>query len=343
MNKLKIVGICVVLVVIFAALVGIKTTSEVSVTFATPKPTPTPTPDPLAPKNVLMLGYGGGSHDGGLLTDTIMIAHVDPRARLVVLISLPRDLWVADEKINLAYAKGANAAKSVAEEVTGLPIDSFLAVSFEGFKSALSTLGPILVNVPYSYEDQFYPVDGKEKETCGKSPEEMIAISATVSGELVEREYICRFETLKFDKGPQKMDSDMALKFVRSRHSKEYPGDFYRSMRQQALIQGVIAKLKTIGGIAKIPALIPQISKIVATDATPVLVMDLLQRYSDPLSFQIKRISLTTENVLVESKSTDGQYVLIPSAGEGYETVKQYINSQFEQFKATPTASPSGL
>ena len=57
-------------------------------------PTATPTPDPFAPYSVLLLGYGGGTHDGGSLTDSIMLAQIRPRDEEVYLISIPRDLWV---------------------------------------------------------------------------------------------------------------------------------------------------------------------------------------------------------------------------------------------------------
>ena len=64
----------------------------------TPVPTaikPTPTPDPLAPKNVLLLGYAGPGHEGPTLTDTIIVAHVEPREKRVSLISIQRDIWVS--------------------------------------------------------------------------------------------------------------------------------------------------------------------------------------------------------------------------------------------------------
>ena len=44
--------------------------------------------------NILLLGIGGGSHDGPLLTDTIMFASIDPLKPSINLISIPRDLWV---------------------------------------------------------------------------------------------------------------------------------------------------------------------------------------------------------------------------------------------------------
>jgi anionic cell wall polymer biosynthesis LytR-Cps2A-Psr (LCP) family protein len=58
--------------------------------------------------NILLLGIGGGTHDGPNLTDTIMLASIDFKADKVTLVSIPRDLWLPDtnQKINAAYAIG---------------------------------------------------------------------------------------------------------------------------------------------------------------------------------------------------------------------------------------------
>ena len=328
-------------------------------------PTPTPTPDPLAPKNVLLMGYGGGTHEGGLLTDTMMVAHIDPKLKSVTFISIPRDLWVplpllpkdtVPEKINTAYAYGfdtkqylnrpsqylgpeggANLSKYAAGVVTGMTMDAYVAVSFEGFKSVLNTLGPITVKVPFTFEDTYYPIEGKEKDVCDKSPEVVEAVTATLSGELLEHEFMCRYETVKFEKGEQVMEASPALQFVRSRHSVMYPGDFYRSMRQQALISGVIAKLKTLGGIVKIPTLLTQVNKFIATDLTAPYVLELIQRYGNPLDFRVARIALTEDNVLISSQSAKGQYILVPKTGLGFEGVESYIAEQIATLSATPT------
>src|SRR3989344_197169 len=45
--------------------------------------------------NILLLGYAGGTHEGTFLTDTMIVAHVDLKKKSVVLVSLPRDIWVA--------------------------------------------------------------------------------------------------------------------------------------------------------------------------------------------------------------------------------------------------------
>src|SRR4030067_2540395 len=58
--------------------------------------------------NVLLMGIGGKGHEGPDLTDTIILASIDKGAKDVVLISIPRDLWVPNlsAKINSAYAYG---------------------------------------------------------------------------------------------------------------------------------------------------------------------------------------------------------------------------------------------
>jgi hypothetical protein len=44
--------------------------------------------------NVLLLGRGGGNHDAPDLTDTLILASVDPVNHSTTLFSVPRDLWV---------------------------------------------------------------------------------------------------------------------------------------------------------------------------------------------------------------------------------------------------------
>src|SRR5581483_3450969 len=58
--------------------------------------------------SILLLGIGGGNHDGPNLTDTIIYASLDPDKNKVSLVSIPRDLWIQDinGKINSAYALG---------------------------------------------------------------------------------------------------------------------------------------------------------------------------------------------------------------------------------------------
>ncbi len=42
----------------------------------------------------LLLGRGGGDNDGTDLTDTMMLARIDPVNHKETLVSIPRDRWV---------------------------------------------------------------------------------------------------------------------------------------------------------------------------------------------------------------------------------------------------------
>ena len=58
--------------------------------------------------NILLLGIAGGTHEGPSLSDTILLASLDPLKNKITLVSIPRDFWIPDlnEKINTAYAIG---------------------------------------------------------------------------------------------------------------------------------------------------------------------------------------------------------------------------------------------
>lgn len=319
--------------------------------------TPTPTPDPLGPRNVLLLGYGGPGHEGGLLTDTIIIAQIKPRDNSVTLISIPRDILVSlpvtkdkneELKVNHAYAIGSdhknypdkpseylneagggNMTKYAINIITGLQVDYFVSVNFSGFTNIVNTLGGVNVSVPYTFEDKYYPIKGKENELCGKSEEEIKLLTSTVSGELLEKEFTCRYETIQYTKGPQIMDGETALKFVRSRHSEIGGGDFARAQRQQALIVGIKNRLLSYKSIPKIISIINTLSKNVLTDIDLKGGFDLLNSYGEIKDVKIKTITLTTDNVLEETISDKRQYVLIPKEGkDNWEIIHQYITKE---------------
>lgn len=331
-------------------------------------PTPTPTPDPLAPVSIALLGYGGGTHAGGSLTDSILIVTIKPKLKQVLLLSVPRDLWVTiphiqqDSKINAAYSLGFDErrwplatrpepyqtkktaggalARATVSNLLGWPVEYSAAVSFSGFVQALNTLGPITVNVPQSFTDEFYPLPDKETDACEKSEADIAALTATLSGFLLEKQFTCRYETLTFEKGATTMDAETALKFVRSRHSEVAGNDFNRSLRQQALIQAVRQKLLQPGVWLKLPTLATQILKLVDTNLTLPTLTTWLTSFPEPTTYQIKSLNLSLNNVLVASKSADGQFILVPKPELGWSGLKQYLGD-WENQQATFSSSAS--
>lgn len=195
--------------------------------------------------NVLLLGKGDADHDGVDLTDTIMIASIDPtKTKSVVLLSIPRDLYflqtekMGKGRINTMYrdykitlirdGKTKEEASTIAlQEVTtelgrtfGMEIHKAVMVDFAGFVKAVDAIGGVDVEVPEDLRDTEYPDPANESA----------------------------FITFEVKAGLQHLDGETALKYARSRHSTS---DFDRSRRQQQILKALGDKLKEGGVLSK--------------------------------------------------------------------------------------------
>lgn len=331
---------------------------------------PSPSPEPVrTERNYLLLGYGGGGHSGGKLTDTIMLISIRPDDKTIAMISLPRDTWVkfpvqgeqeSGWKLNAAYALGADdrgypnkleqytgthgggeLAKFAVEKITGLKVDRYAAVDFASFVKTVDLVGGIDVNVEKTFDDYQYPIEGKEEDTCGKSPEEMAAISATSSAEQAEKLFACRYEHLHFDKGMNHLDGQTALKFARSRHSAQDGNDFGRSQRQKLVILALKDEMLTLGFLPKLPGFALDMMGKLSTDINITDFNEMFEKRDELNSYKIVNISVTDKNVLISGRSSTGAYVLLPRDGEEqWDGVRSFIQAELASASAT-LASPS--
>ena len=310
--------------------------------------------DILDSYNILFLGYGGVGHDGGSLSDVVIVLNINPKEKTAVFVSIPRDLWVeipvrSDikeyHKINAAYAigsddiryplkepqyKGATGggemAKKVVSEVIGVPVEYFAAVDFEGFKKLTDALGGVDVEVPVAFDDYFYPIKGKENETCGKSAGEIAGLHELYSDTQLHHQFECRYEHIHFDKGRTFMDGETVLKFVRSRASSQHGGDFARSVRQQAVILAMKEKFLSLSAAKNLDDIYYEFTNMIKTDMDFDTAKDLYAIVGNPSEYKISFLGLSSENVLIETKSLNGQFILIPKEGEGVWTgVQKFI------------------
>ena len=328
----------------------------------------TPTTPEVAPPvtitdkalDILLIGYGGPGHDGGTLSDTLIVVHADFENKKIAFISVPRDLWVPipydwdnlqNYKINMAHAiglddtryankrpefrgvtGGGNMAKRVVGQVTGLTIENFVSVNFEGLVKVIDLLGGVETDVPVTFDDFSYPIKGNENETCGFSAEEIADFHAKYSGFDLEKQFTCRYEHLHFDKGKVVMNGETALKFVRSRHSSQHGGDFARSERQYALLTGIKNKLVSLETAKKLSALLDTISDNVRTDLTLEQITSFRGLLAKDGEYKVSSIYLTEQNVLNASKSSDGQFILVPKEGiNKWAKIQEFIASGISQ------------
>lgn len=265
-----------------------------------------------------------GAVDGGGpgLTDTIILASLGMKEKDIVLISIPRDLWVDtvsyEGKINGAYSfgeggvAGADLLSRVVGGVTGVPVHYYAVVDFQGFEKAIDVLGGVEVDVERPFDDYKYPVRGEE---CAEKEED-------------------KWEHIHFDAGLQSMDGDRALKFVRSRHSQGPEGsDFARSRRQQKVLLAVKRKffsLSTFSNWEKVRNLYETFEDYVLTNFNFWELEQLFRWAQDMENMEIKMEVLDGQQGLLHAVREEGRYhnawVLIPRAGD-YSNVRDYIEN----------------
>lgn len=108
---------------------------------------------------ILLVGSDAREDDSGR-ADTLMLLHV-PLGSKPVLMSLPRDSLVTipgrdSNKINAAYAFGGpELLVATVEENTGVKIDGYLEVGFEGVVHVVDAVGGIEVCPTFDIDDSF--------------------------------------------------------------------------------------------------------------------------------------------------------------------------------------------
>lgn len=305
--------------------------------------------------NVLFLGIGGEKHEGPLLTDTLIYASIDPVGQKLTLVSIPRDLWIPDlepanKKINTAYAYGEEKrkdgglllAKAVVEKIFNQPVDYVIRIDFKGFVKAIDMVDGIDVKVERSFEDFEYPIAGKENDKCGFEGEEF---EKRATSSAIFESFPCRFERLIFEEGVQHMDGATALKFVRSRHAKGIEGtDFARAKRQEEVIDAFKKKVFSVGTLLN-PIRLASLYDVFQGSIHTNIKQD---EYDDFIKLIQKIQNAETNNVIfsyadpfsgqkgilvnpLDSEKYNGQWVLIPRAGNGnFSEIQKYIECEIK-------------
>jgi LCP family protein required for cell wall assembly len=189
---------------------------------------------PEEPYYVLLLGSDSrtpGDYSG--LSDTIILARVDPEAPQATLLSIPRDTEIqlegyGTQKINAAYAyeQQAGAIQAVSD-LCGVDIAHYVEVDFEGVIGLVDILGGVTVNVPLYTE---------------------------LNGVVIEP-------------GEQTLNGERALIFSRCRQYDN--GDFQRVVNQRILIQAIAKKVLDADPVS-LPGLIERLAACVKSDVSSV-------------------------------------------------------------------------
>jgi len=183
--------------------------------------------------NILVMGSderAGDAADIGRRSDTTILVHVSADRSEVYGVSLPRDAMVTRpdcegpdgevveggelQMFNSAFAVGGEVcAVAMVEELTGIYIDHYISVDFNGFKEMVDAVDGVTVCIPEAVDD----------------PE----------------------HDIYFEAGTQVLRGQQALNYVRERSQLSANADIGRMKRQQAFVASMINKVISANTLTK--------------------------------------------------------------------------------------------
>jgi polyisoprenyl-teichoic acid--peptidoglycan teichoic acid transferase len=267
---------------------------------------------PLDPGETARFGTVGGQRN-----DVTMVVRVEPAARRVSLLSIPRDLVVPlaggrENRINAALAGGPGQLVQTVERDFGIPIHHYLLIDFDGFQAIINALGGIHVRFPYPSRDVLSGLD------VGRA-------------------------------GCVHLNGGRALGLARSRHFQylqdgawrsDPTADLGRIKRQHAFMQAVIQAALSKGlanpirANAFVGALVHEITKDSALKVGEAIRLAATFR-----SFRPSRLATYTLPVVDASDYRGLGAVLLPKRPDAERTVDRFLGRPPPATPAAPTGS----
>ncbi|THF78755.1 LCP family protein [Cohnella fermenti] len=262
--------------------------------------------------NILLMGADRRDMDKDEIarSDSMMIASFDPVTKQAHLFSILRDTYAEipgykDNRINTAVVLGGNElAMKTVSDLTGLDIQYYVYVDFQGFIKLVDAIG----GVDFYVEKDMHYTDAADGH---------------------------RFD-IDLKEGQQHLDGEHALQYVRFRH--DAMSDFTRTERQRAFLGAIADKLKSGWNLVKLPDIIGEVSPYIETNlsANDMLKLASLGYKSHQAgSAQLPPMELITE------KNVGGASVIGIKDEDELRAYVQEVLSQDQTAVATPPASAS--
>jgi LCP family protein required for cell wall assembly len=97
----------------------------------------------------------------GVNSDVVMILHLDPNAKRISILSIPRDTFIPNarkdgaNKIDAALAEGPTQLVNAVQEDFGIPIQHFVELNFDTFAGVVDALGGVNMYFPRRLHDAY--------------------------------------------------------------------------------------------------------------------------------------------------------------------------------------------
>lgn len=167
------------------------------------------------PFTVLLLGNNEG------LSDSIILATVNPSTLRVTMTSLARDSYVpiacypgqTRDKLNHSRGRGRQCLVDTVENFLDVEVDFFFETDFYALEKIVDALGGLEIDSPIAFAGSF-PVEGKPN----------------------------KYDPVSVPKGLNLLNGKQTVTFARERHHMP-SGDFDRQLNQQYVIREIASKL----------------------------------------------------------------------------------------------------
>ncbi len=177
--------------------------------------------------------------------DALMLVTFNPKTLNATILSIPRDTYVPiscfagqkENKITHAAWNGESCMIKTIENFTGINIDYYVKINFQGVVKLVNALDGIEVDVPIEF---------CESNSHRSTKEENL---------------IC------LEKGEQTLNGEQALALARHRKTL-LTGDLQRGTNQQLVVQGILNKLKSIKNANQLLTILDTISNNMDTNFT---------------------------------------------------------------------------
>ena len=213
------------------------------------------------PFTVLVLGVDSEATTGldanaAFNGDTIMLVTFNPKTLSATMFSIPRDLYVpiinaygrniGYNKINSSAAYGTASTINTVENLTGIEIDYFVKVNFQGAIDLVNALGGIDVDVEAPDYDYYISRFGE-------------GVLCESGADRTYTNMVC------MNTGMQHLNGEQALAYARSRHAY-LESDIARNRHQQQIIEAIAKKIVQTSSLGDFTNILDTISNNIATN-----------------------------------------------------------------------------
>ncbi|MFD5917667.1 LCP family protein [Kitasatospora sp. NPDC058201] len=277
-------------------------------------------------------GLAGGDADGTARSDTAMVVHVNQDHSRADVVSIPRDTLVPRPEctdaggrtapaakramFNSAYETGGAAcAVKTAEQISGLRMDHYVEVDFEGFARVVDAIGGVTVTTTVAIRDKDSGLD--------------------------------------LPPGEHRLDGEQALAFVRTRHGVGDGSDLGRIELQKQMVRSLLDQAGGAGLLtnpAKLWSTGDTLTRSITTDSALASVNSLVGLAEELKGIGPDRLTMVTLPVVTAPSDPDRVVQQQPQADQVWAALKGdrplpsavVVAQPQNPAQATPTATPTG-